>query len=102
MAQHTVEKLLDMEATPVTLFSSGYIYDEGGITRKTGVRQKAEERGKGRISEYAEEPRGRVHGRDQPRLQPTWAHEAECAPAATQNEINHHDAANLLAGGVSS
>ncbi len=105
VAQHTVEKLLDMEATPVTLSdSSGYIYDEGGITReKLAFVRRLKNVARGRISEYAEEYPEAVYTAVDPSLgyNPLWAHEAECAfPAATQNEINHHDAANLLAGGV--
>ena len=104
-AQFTVEKLLDLGAKVLTLSdSSGFIHDEAGIDRKKmeyvldlkNVRR-------GRIQEYAEKFKGAQFTPADPRLDhnPLWAIKADCAfPAATQNEINGKDAANLLRGGV--
>ena len=105
VAQFTVEKILDLGGTPVTLSdSSGYVYDEAGIDRDKlkyvmdlkGVRR-------GRIQEYADEFKGAVYTAADPNLghNPLWDHKAHCAfPSATQNEINGTDAANLIRQGV--
>ena len=105
VAQFTVEKILDLGGTPVTLSdSSGYVYDEAGIDRDKlkyvmdlkGVRR-------GRIQEYADEFKGAVYTAADPNLghNPLWDHKAHCAfPSATQNEINGTDATNLIRQGV--
>jgi glutamate dehydrogenase (NADP+) len=93
VAQYTVEKLLELGAKPVTLSdSSGYIYDEGGITReKLTFAMRLKNVMRGRISEYATRYPEAVY----------TAVDPDCAfPCATQNEINDRDAAHLLAGGV--
>jgi glutamate dehydrogenase (NADP+) len=105
VAQYTVEKLLDLGAKPVTLSdSSGYIYDESGITReKLKFVMRLKNVMRGRISEYASNYPEAVYKEVDPTLgyNPLWAHSADCAfPAATQNEINERDAAHLLTGGV--
>jgi glutamate dehydrogenase (NADP+) len=105
VAQYTVEKLLSLGAKPVTLSdSTGYIYDEAGITReKLNFVMDLKNVRRGRISEYADKFKGAVftavnHKADH---NPLWNHKAECAfPSATQNEINGKDAANLLRNGV--
>jgi glutamate dehydrogenase (NADP+) len=105
VAQYTVEKLLDLGATPVSLSdSSGFIYDKAGIDReKLDYVMELKNVRRGRISEYAE----RYPGVDWMPVDPAkhynalWAIPADCAfPSATQNEINVEDATNLLAGGV--
>ena len=105
VAQYTVEKLISMGAKAVTLSdSSGYIYDEEGITReKLAFVMELKNVRRGRIGEYVEAFKGAS-------FRPTddaadhnslWDHKAECAfPSATQNEINTKDAANLLRNGV--
>ncbi len=105
VAQYTVEKLLDLGAKPVTLSdSSGYIYDESGITReKLKFVMRLKNVMRGRISEYASKYPEAVYKEVDPNLgyNPLWAHNADCAfPSATQNEINERDAAHLLTGGV--
>jgi glutamate dehydrogenase (NADP+) len=105
VAQYTVEKLNSLGATPVTLSdSTGYIYDEAGITRdKLAFVMELKNVRRGRISEYAEKFKGAVFTPVNPKVDhnPLWNHKAQCAfPSATQNEINEKDAANLLKNGV--
>jgi glutamate dehydrogenase (NADP+) len=105
VAQYTVEKLLDLDAIPVTLSDSGgFVYDKGGIDReKLAFVMDLKNGRRGRIVEYSEEyPDTTFTPFDPARhYNPIWAVEAECAfPSATQNEINADDAANLVNGGV--
>jgi len=105
VAQYTVEKLITLGAKPVTLSdSTGYIYDEEGITRdKLSFIMDLKNVRRGRISEYAEKFKSAVFTARDPALDhnPLWDHKAQCAfPSATQNEINGKDAANLLRNGV--
>lgn len=105
VAQYTVEKLISLGAKPLTLSdSSGYIYDEQGITReKLAFIMELKNVRRGRISEYAENFKGAVFTPMDSKLDynPLWNHQAQCAfPSATQNEINGRDAANLLRNGV--
>jgi glutamate dehydrogenase (NADP+) len=104
VAQYTVEKLISLGAKPVTLSdSTGYIYDEAGITReKLAFVMELKNVRRGRISEYADKFKGAVFTKFDPNLDhnPLWNHQAQCAfPSATQNEINGKDAANLLRNG---
>jgi glutamate dehydrogenase (NADP+) len=104
VSQYTVEKLISLGARPVTLSdSSGYIYDEEGITReKLAFVMDLKNVRRGRISEYADKFKGAVFTKHDPKLDhnPLWNHKAQCAfPSATQNEINGKDAANLLRNG---
>src|SRR6266446_3109611 len=105
VAQYTVEKLISLGAKPITFSdSSGYIYDEAGITReKLAFVMDLKNNRRGRISEYADKFKGATFTPTDPALDhnPLWDHKAECAfPSATQNEINAKDAANLLKNGV--
>jgi glutamate dehydrogenase (NADP+) len=105
VAQHTVEKLIQLEARVVTLSdSSGYIYDEEGIDReKMDFVKRLKNIRRGRIREYAEMYPRAVYTPVDPALgyNPLWNHRADCAfPSATQNEINGKDAQNLVANGV--
>jgi glutamate dehydrogenase (NADP+) len=105
VAQYTVEKLISLGAKPMTLSdSTGYIYDEAGITRdKLAFVMDLKNVRRGRISEYAEKFKGATFTPADPKLDydPLWNHKAQCAfPSATQNEINAKDAANLLKNGV--
>src|SRR3989442_1549444 len=104
VSQYTVEKLITLGAKPVTMSdSSGYIFDEEGITReKLAFVMDLKNVRRGRISEYADKFKGAVFTAVDPKLDynPLWNHKAECAfPSATQNEINGKDAANLLKNG---
>src|SRR3954451_895883 len=105
VAQYTVEKLISLGGKAVTLsYSSGYIYDEEGITReKLSFIMELKNVRRGRIAEYADKFKGAVFTPLDPKLDhnPLWNHRAHCAfPSATQNEITGKDAANLLRNGV--
>jgi glutamate dehydrogenase (NADP+) len=105
VAQYTVEKLLQMGATPVTLSDSdGYIYDEAGITLdKLRFVMELKNVRRGRMHEYADRFPNVVYTPTDPRADhnPLWDHRAHCAfPSATQNEISGIDAGNLLRNGV--
>ena len=105
VAQYTVEKILQLGGKVVTLSdSSGYIYDEEGITReKLDFVMELKNVRRGRIKEYAEEFKSAVYTPTDPNLDynPLWNHKADCAfPSATQNEINEKDAQNLIKNGV--
>lgn len=105
VAQYTVEKLLEFGARPVTLSdSSGYIYDESGITReKLDYVMDLKNVKRGRISEYADKYPEAAYSPADPSADsnPLWNHKADCAfPSATQNEINGKDAQHMLKNGV--
>ncbi|MFL6526582.1 MAG: NADP-specific glutamate dehydrogenase [Chthoniobacterales bacterium] len=105
VAQYTVEKLISLGGKAVTLSdSSGYIYDEEGISReKLAFIMELKNVRRGRIAEYVDKFKGSVFTPLDPKLDhnPLWNHRAHCAfPSATQNEINGKDAANLLRNGV--
>ena len=105
VAQYTVEKLLDLGATPMTLSDSGgFIYDPAGIDRdKLAWVMELKNVRRGRISKYAEQfPGARYTAVDRSLdHNPLWDVEADCAfPSATQNEINAKDAQNLIDNGV--
>ena len=105
VAQFTTEKIIDLGGRVVTLSdSSGYIYDEQGIDReKLDFVMDLKNIRRGRISDYLNAYPHAVYTAVDPALDhnPLWDHRADCAfPAATQNEINDKDAANLLANGV--
>jgi len=105
VAQYTVEKINQLGGKAVTLSdSSGYIYDEEGITdEKLAYVMNLKNVRRGRIKEYAEKYPSAVYTPVDPAADsnPMWDHKAECAfPSATQNEINAIDAQNLLNNGV--
>ncbi|MBF0204112.1 MAG: NADP-specific glutamate dehydrogenase [Desulfamplus sp.] len=105
VAQYTAQKILELGGKVVTLSdSSGYIYDEAGITpEKLKYVMMLKNIKRGRISEYAEKYSNAVYTRlDASQYHnPLWNHKADCAfPSATQNEINGKDAENLLKNGV--
>ncbi len=105
VAQYTIEKLISLGAKPVTVSdSSGYIYDEEGITReKLRCIMDLKNVRRGRIAEYAEQFKSSTYTPRDPKLDynPLWNCKAQCAfPCATQNEINGKDADNLLKNGV--
>ena len=105
VAQYTVEKLLDFGAKPVTLSdSSGYVYDQEGITReKLDYVMDLKNLRRGRMKEYVDRFKQAVYTPFDAKQDdsPLWNHKADCAfPSATQNEINGKDASNLLRNGV--
>lgn len=105
VAQYTIEKLISLGGRPVTASdSSGFIYDESGITReKLAYLIELKNVRRGRIGEYAEKFKEAIYTALDPKLDhnPLWDRPAQCAfPSATQNEINGNDADNLLKNGV--
>jgi glutamate dehydrogenase (NADP+) len=104
VAQYTVEKLLDMGAKSVTLSdSAGFIYDPDGIDyEKLHWVMELKEIRRGRIREYVDQFPNATYTPASPNGEnPLWAIPADCAlPSATENEIGHKDALNLLHGGV--
>jgi glutamate dehydrogenase (NADP+) len=105
VAQYTVEKLLHMGATALTLSdSSGMIHDPAGIDHeKLAFVMDLKERRRGRIAAYAERFPGVTYLPADTKADhnPLWDIEADCAfPSAIENEINAKDAANLLNNGV--
>ena len=104
VAQYTVEKLLDLGATPITLSDTGgFIHDPDGIDREKldWVMTLKNER-RGRMSEYVEAfPKATFTPADAGETNALWAVPADCAfPSAIENEINEKDAVNLANGGV--
>jgi len=105
VAQYTVQKLLQLGAKPVTVSdSSGYIYDEAGITaEKLAYIIDLKTVRRGRIKEYTDKFKGAVYTPVDAKLDynPLWNHKAQCAfPSATQNEVNKKDAENLVKNGI--
>ncbi len=105
VAQFTTEKVIELGGRVLTLSdSSGYIFDEQGIdTQKLAYVMELKNIRRGRIEEYTDKYPGSVYVPVDPALDynPLWDHRADCAlPAATQNEINAKDAANLMKNGV--
>lgn len=105
VAQYTMEKLLQLGGTPLTFSdSSGYIFDESGVTaEKLAFIKHLKNARRGRVGEYVDAYPEAVFTPVDPALgyNPLWTHKADCAfPSATQNEINAIDARNLIAGGV--
>ena len=113
VAQYTMEKLLQLGATPMTCSDSdGYIYDPDGIDEKKlayimdpdGIDEKKlayimelKNIERGRIKEYVEEyPTAKYVAGAKP-----WGEKADIAtPCATQNEIDGEAAKTLVANGV--
>lgn len=99
VAQYTMEKLLQLGATPMTCSDSdGYIYDPDGIDeRKLAYIMELKNIERGRIKEYVEEyPSAKYVPGAKP-----WGEKADIAtPCATQNEIDGEAAKTLVANGV--
>jgi glutamate dehydrogenase (NADP+) len=105
VAQHTLEKLIEMGAKPVTFSdSTGYIFDAAGIdSEKLRYIKELKNIRRGRVKEYAQTYSDAVYTDLDPQADqnPLWNHKADCAfPSATQNEINAKDAQNLVNNGV--
>lgn len=105
VAQYTTEKIIQLGGKVVTLSdSSGYIYDEEGITiEKLDFVFELKNIRRGRIKEYADKYPNAVYTSVSENLDhnPLWNHAAECVfPSATQNEINEKDAQNLVNNGI--
>ncbi|MCR5080121.1 MAG: NADP-specific glutamate dehydrogenase [Treponema sp.] len=98
VAQYAVEKLLHLGAKPVAMSdSSGYIYDEEGITQEKldFVKEFRDQHKK--IDEYVKKyPKAKFVAGKRP-----WEVKCDCAfPCATQNELDENDAKTLVANGV--
>ena len=105
VAQYAIEKIIHFGGKPVTASdSSGYIYDEEGITpEKLDFIMDLKNNKRGRISEYAEKYKNAQYFENDPEADhnPLWDIKADCAfPSATQNEVNEKDAENLVKNGV--
>jgi glutamate dehydrogenase (NADP+) len=106
VAQFTIEKLIELGGKVVTLSdSSGYIFDEQGIDpEKLSFVKELKNMRRGRIQEYVEQFPNAIYTEAEParKFNPLWNHKADCAfPCATENEINGHDAQNMLDSGIS-
>jgi glutamate dehydrogenase (NADP+) len=98
VAQYTVEKINELGGKVVTMSdSSGFIHDPSGIdAEKLAWLIDLKQVKRGRISEYAEHFGCAYHDGKKP-----WGVKADIAlPCATQNEIDEHDAAQLVKNGV--
>ncbi len=102
VAIHTVEKLLEMGATPVAVSdSTGLVHDEGGIdlevlkqvkeVEREGLESYVRERSEARFVPVSDYPKG-GHA--------IWAIPCDAAfPSATQNELTFLDAKTLVNNG---
>lgn len=98
VALYTIEKLLHLGATPVTVSdSNGFIHDPDGIDEeKLAWIKELKEVRRGRIREYAEKFGCDYHEGERP-----WSVPCDLAlPCATQNEIDGDDARTLVDNGV--
>jgi glutamate dehydrogenase (NADP+) len=105
VAQYAIEKIIHFGGKAVTASdSTGYIYDEGGITKeKLDFLKDLKNNRRGRIKEYADKFKGVVYKDIDAKADhnPLWNIKADCAfPCATQNEVNGKDASNLVKNGV--
>jgi glutamate dehydrogenase (NADP+) len=105
VAQYAAEKVLEMGGKVLTVSDSGgFIYDPDGLdTEKLQWVMDLKNVRRGRIHEYAEKfTNAQYTPVDSTKdHNPLWAVPAEVAlPSATQNEINHVDAHNLVNNGV--
>ncbi|MBN1112968.1 MAG: NADP-specific glutamate dehydrogenase [Bacteroidales bacterium] len=97
VAQYATEKLIDLGAKVVTLSdSSGFIYDEEGLTReKLDYVLYIKNIKRGRIKEYSEKFKAQYFEGKRP-----WDIKCDIAlPCATQNEITKEEATTLVNNG---
>lgn len=101
VAQFTVEKLLDLGATPIALSdSSGFVFEPDGFDReKLAQVMDLKNVRRGRLSEYADASSSaeyhETRGKDGPGI---WGLACDAAfPCATQNELDG-EAAGVLVG----
>lgn len=101
VAQYAIEKILHLGGKPVSASdSSGYIYDEEGITpEKLEFIKELKNIRRGRIYEYADKFRSAHYTEVDKNAESNslWEIKADCVfPCATQNEVNEQDAKNLV------
>ncbi|GAB1463908.1 NADP-specific glutamate dehydrogenase [Pedobacter sp.] len=98
VAQYAAEKSIQCGAKVVTLSDSeGFIYDETGITaEKLAWVIELKEVRRGRIKEYLDQyPEAKFFANERP-----WKVKCDIAlPCATENELDHKDAKQLIANG---
>tara|TARA_Y100000589_G_scaffold111483_1_gene105981 strand:+ start:3293 stop:4639 length:1347 start_codon:yes stop_codon:yes gene_type:complete len=98
VAQFVCEKVIELGGIPVSMSdSSGFIYDKDGInTEKLKFIKKLKNVKRGRIKEYAAH-----YGCEYYKEQKPWGIKCDVAfPCATQNELNHVSANELVKNGV--
>ncbi len=98
VAQYAAEKLIQLGAKPLTLSdSTGYIYDEEGITAEKLEFVKEFRTAHKKVDEYVKKyPNAKFFKGEKP-----WGVKADIAlPCATQDEIYLEDAEKLVANGV--
>lgn len=105
VAQHTIEKLIQMGAKVLSFSdSSGYIYDEEGVNEeKLAFIKDLKNVRRGRVKEYADQYKNAeyIAADKRAKYNPLWDHKADCAfPCATQNEVNSFDASTLCKNGI--
>ncbi|MGZ3853526.1 MAG: NADP-specific glutamate dehydrogenase [Flavisolibacter sp.] len=97
VAQYAIEKTIAFGGIPITASdSSGFVYDETGITpEKLAWLMELKNVRRGRIKEYAERFGCEYYEGEKP-----WSMACDIAlPCAIQNEINEHDANELVNNG---
>ncbi len=104
VAQYAIEKINHLGGKAVTASdSSGFIYDEAGITsEKLAFLKDLKDNRRGRIKEYADKYNC-LYKNIEPNADhnPLWNIKADCVfPCATQNEVNGKDANNMVKNGV--
>lgn len=104
VAQYAIEKINHLGGKAVTASdSSGFIYDEGGITsEKLAFLKDLKDNRRGRIKEFADKYNCLYKDID-PKADhnPLWNIKADCAfPCATQNEVNGKDSSNMVKNGM--
>jgi len=98
VAQYTIEKLIELDAKPVTVSDSqGYVYDSDGIDKeKLKYIMEIKNVKRGRIKEYVEKYKKAEFF---PGITP-WHAKVELAfPSATQNELPENDMQTLIENG---
>jgi glutamate dehydrogenase (NADP+) len=98
VAQYAIEKAMALGAKVVTVSdSSGSVIDEAGFTpEKLAELMEVKNHLYGRVEQYAQRVGARFEANTRP-----WHVPMEVAlPCATQNELDHEDAARLIRNGV--
>lgn len=103
VAQFTVQKLIEVGATVLTMSdSSGFVHDPAGIDAEklAWIFELKNER-RGRLAQYVERFPKANYVATSPSGPTVWQVPADCAfPCATQNELDGKDAGWLLDNGV--
>ena len=99
VAQYTMEKLLQLGATPMTCSDSdGYIYDPDGVVTDEKINYIVEMRASGRnkVKDYADKFGVEFHPGEKP-----WGVKVDiCMPSAMQNDVHMEQAQQIAANGV--